>query len=131
MDEKKSHSFRKRSCSVVKVLVLMFFLAGCTSPVGVLYPTQAPVKVRAKATAQIQNLVPPTLAEAMASPVPVTGPSPEALVGLQKIQHFIFIIQENRSFDSYFGTYPGADGIPKGVCLPDPLGRPLIPRMMR
>jgi phospholipase C len=30
-------------------------------------------------------------------------------------------MQENRSFDSYFGTYPGADGIPKHVCVPDPL----------
>ena len=28
-------------------------------------------------------------------------------VGLEKIQHFVFIMQENRSFDSYFGTYPG------------------------
>jgi len=28
------------------------------------------------------------------------------------IQHVIIIFQENRSFDSYFGTYPGADGIP-------------------
>src|SRR5207244_12828213 len=26
------------------------------------------------------------------------------------------------SFDEYFGTYPGADGIPAGVCLPDPTG---------
>jgi phospholipase C len=33
----------------------------------------------------------------------------------------VIIMQENRSFDSYFGTYPGADGIPKGVCVPDPL----------
>jgi phospholipase C len=30
----------------------------------------------------------------------------------------IIIMQENRSFDSYFGTYPGANGIPPGVCLP-------------
>ena len=34
-------------------------------------------------------------------------------------------MQENRSFDSYFGTYPGADGIPMSngvptVCVPDP-----------
>ena len=29
-------------------------------------------------------------------------------------------MQENRSFDSYFGTFPGADGIPAGVCMPDP-----------
>src|SRR6266516_7271644 len=28
-------------------------------------------------------------------------------------------MQENRSFDEYFGTYPGADGIPAGVCVPD------------
>ncbi len=27
-------------------------------------------------------------------------------------------MQENRSFDSYFGTYPGADGIPPGTCVP-------------
>jgi phospholipase C len=42
--------------------------------------------------------------------------------GLDKIQHFVFIMQENRSFDEYFGTYPGADGYPSGVCLPDPKG---------
>ena len=40
--------------------------------------------------------------------------------GLEKIDHFVFIMQENRSFDSYFGTYPGADGIPTGTALPNP-----------
>jgi phospholipase C len=40
--------------------------------------------------------------------------------GIQNIQHVIIIMQENRSFDEYFGTYPGADGIPNGVCVPDP-----------
>ncbi|MFN2121021.1 MAG: alkaline phosphatase family protein [Anaerolineales bacterium] len=43
----------------------------------------------------------------------------------QKIRHVIFIMQENRSFDQYFGTFPGADGIPMengvpAVCLDDP-----------
>ena len=43
---------------------------------------------------------------------------------IHKIKHIIVIQQENRSFDSYFGTYPGADGIPmRGgkptVCVPD------------
>jgi phospholipase C len=38
----------------------------------------------------------------------------------------VVIMQENRSFDSYFGTYPGADGIPMtdgrpSVCVPDPV----------
>ena len=32
--------------------------------------------------------------------------------GIHTIQHVVMIMQENRSFDSYFGTYPGADGIP-------------------
>ncbi len=27
-----------------------------------------------------------------------------------KIQHIVFIVQENHSFDNYFGTYPGANG---------------------
>ncbi|PZR68382.1 MAG: hypothetical protein DLM63_04225, partial [Solirubrobacterales bacterium] len=40
--------------------------------------------------------------------------------GIHKIKHVVVIMQENRSFDSYFGTYPGADGIPAGVCVPDP-----------
>jgi phospholipase C len=40
--------------------------------------------------------------------------------GIHKIRHIVVIMQENRSFDSYFGTYPGADGIPEHVCVPDP-----------
>jgi phospholipase C len=43
------------------------------------------------------------------------------VAGLHKIKHVVVIMQENRSFDSYFGTYPGADGIPAGVCVPDPM----------
>src|SRR5947209_14519858 len=46
--------------------------------------------------------------------------------GIHKIRHVVVIMQENRSFDSYFGTYPGADGIPMrnghpSVCVPDPM----------
>ena len=51
----------------------------------------------------------------------------------QKLKHLIFIMQENRSFDHYFGTFPGADGIPTkngtfSVCVPDPkAGRCIAP----
>jgi phospholipase C len=34
------------------------------------------------------------------------------------LRHVIIIMQENRSFDHYFGTFPGADGIPAGICVP-------------
>jgi phospholipase C len=50
--------------------------------------------------------------------------------GLQRIKHVVIIMQENRSFDHYFGTFPGADGIPvddAGVplaCLPQRDGGP-------
>lgn len=36
-------------------------------------------------------------------------------VDLSKIQHVVFIIKENRSFDHYFGTFPGAQGATSGL----------------
>lgn len=50
---------------------------------------------------------------------------PKAAVAARKLDHVVIIMQENRSFDTYFGTYPGADGIPMrhgkpAVCLPNP-----------
>jgi phospholipase C len=56
-------------------------------------------------------------------------PSPPASVpasGIHKIKHVVVIMQENRSFDAYFGTFPGADGLPRDsrgaftACVPDP-----------
>ncbi len=59
----------------------------------------------------------------IAGAAPVSAQSEPA--GIHKIQHVVVIMQENRSFDQYFGTYPGADGIPMKngvptVCVPDP-----------
>ncbi len=57
---------------------------------------------------------------------PAASPSGAAGSGIEKIQHIITISMENRSFDEYFGTYPGANGIPRNasgvptVCSPDP-----------
>jgi phospholipase C len=34
------------------------------------------------------------------------------------IHHFVLLLQENHTFDNYFGTYPGADGFPRGLCVP-------------
>jgi len=67
------------------------------------------------ATASIASL----LLAACATPVA------SAQTGIHKIRHIIVVMQENRSFDSYFGTFPGADGIPMHdgvptVCIPDP-----------
>ncbi len=53
----------------------------------------------------------------------VRPPAGAAQTGISKIKHVIVVMQENRSFDSYFGTFPGADGIPMAngrpsVCIP-------------
>src|SRR3984893_3287635 len=35
---------------------------------------------------------------------------PKSTASFGKIEHIVFIMKENRSFDSYFGTFPGANG---------------------
>ena len=67
------------------------------------------------------------LLAACTAPVQGAGSSAAGLTGIHKIRHVIIIMQENRSFDTYFGTYPGADGIPMhdgvpAVCVPNPSG---------
>ncbi|HEV8102862.1 MAG TPA: alkaline phosphatase family protein [Gaiellaceae bacterium] len=34
------------------------------------------------------------------------------------IQHFITLMQENHTYDNYFGTYPRGNGLPANVCVP-------------
>jgi phospholipase C len=71
-----------------------------------------------------------SVAVALAMPVgrvhPALAGESSPLQGVNKIEHVIIIVQENRSFDHYFGTFPGAEGIPMKdgvptVCSPDPL----------
>jgi phospholipase C len=40
------------------------------------------------------------------------------------IEHFVFLMQGDRTFDNYFGTYPDADGLPAGTCQVLLLTRP-------
>ena len=85
-------------------------------------PTSAPTSVAAQPAAAAPTALPTTL------PAPggaINLPASSALDGIHKIKHVVIIMQENRSFDEYFGTFPGADGIPMQngvptVCVPDP-----------
>lgn len=43
------------------------------------------------------------------------------------IEHVVVIMKENHAFDNYFGTYPGADGIPENVTLSDGQGGVIAP----
>ncbi len=73
---------------------------------------------------------------ASASALPYDGNAQPRLVqsapaDLHRIKHVVVIMQENRSFDSYFGAYPGADGLPMvngqfNTCLANPQGGPCL-----
>jgi phospholipase C len=55
------------------------------------------------------------------------GPAAAAAPGrapATPIKHFVFLMQGGRTFDNYFGTYPGADGIAGGACQPRISGHP-------
>jgi len=74
-----------------------------------------------------------------AAPSAAPSSSPSATQPLTRLEeaqshlkHLIFIVQENRSFDHYFGTFPGAEGIPMRngeptVCVPDPILGECVP----
>jgi phospholipase C len=63
---------------------------------------------------------------AAASPPGGTAATAGEPTGIRRLDHLVFIVQENRSFDHYFGTFPGADGFPRDadgridVCIPNP-----------
>ena len=57
----------------------------------------------------------------------VPAPSGGLVSGSTPIQHVFVIMKENHAFDNYFGTFPGADGIPSGASVPDGNGGTIVP----
>jgi phospholipase C len=95
-----SRPYRRRWAAWVAAAVVAVILVGCSSRAVVLevYPTTA-----ARLSPSLNTLL--------------------VSAAKGKIKHVVFILQENRSFDSYFGTYPGADGIQgRSICVPAPTG---------
>jgi phospholipase C len=56
--------------------------------------------------------------------------TPQALA---RVRHLVVLVQENRSFDHYFGWFPGADGLARRAprALPGRDGRPVAPYRLR
>src|SRR5487761_143847 len=68
---------------------------------GICAPQKSPAaKQQTAKTHRIERLTEPKL-------------SPQQIDSLlrQKVKYVFVLYQENRSFDSYFGTFPGADGL--------------------
>jgi phospholipase C len=87
---------------------------------------------RGTSRARIASCLPPALlllalwSAASGVDTPPAGRAAQP-TGIHKIQHVIVIMEENRSFDSYFGTYRGADGFSMrggkpAVCVPNGIG---------
>ncbi len=60
----------------------------------------------------------------MSAPTPGAARTGGAELSGPGIDHVVVIIEQNHTFDSYFGTYPGVDGLPAGDVVPpdDPAG---------
>jgi phospholipase C len=59
-------------------------------------------------------LFPVLLALVVSAPPAAAQPSPKPVT---PIEHFVVLMQAGHSFDNYFGTYPGADGLPPDTCM--------------
>ena len=71
----------------------------------------------------------PSILEPGEAASPAARPSSDAAtvaLARTKIDHIVFVIKENRTFDNYFGQFPGADGATTGKTC-DGGERPLLP----
>lgn len=118
---------RTRRLSQGVAMLLMLSLAGIASAAAQVASPAEPVAVFDGPITEPLGTVTP-------------GPAPWADPNITKLDHLIFIVQENRSFDHYFGLYNSpsgrkVNGIPRkpggafAVCNPHPIlgGRCLKP----
>jgi phospholipase C len=89
---------------------------GATLPINYAFPAEGSYQMRTFLPSSANNI------NSYSAPVKID------VKWIFKIKHVVVIMQENRSFDQYFGTFPGADGIPglagnpgNVPCLPDPV----------
>src|ERR1700733_8303513 len=116
MTDNPSHSFgRMNRRSFVASAAAV---AGAAGPAGVLpaspakAATRGPRRPAAARPGGGGGVPPASLAKAATA-------SPKKF-DLSQVKHLVFLMQENRSFDHYFGTFPGARGFkdPKAIKLP-------------
>jgi phospholipase C len=84
------------------------------------------IALAAKASCTLSVTFSPTVAGTITGSITVTDNatgSPQSVTltgtavnstGIDLIQHIVFIIKENRTFNNYFGTFPGANGVTSG-----------------
>jgi phospholipase C len=110
---------------LLPLLILAALVVSCSQPGSqISSPTAVQTNLSNGSQSSTQTTAsPPTL-------LPTLSPSSPSIrydltLARAKIKHIVVIMQENRSFDQYFGTYPGALGFPRKndqftVCVNDP-----------
>jgi phospholipase C len=58
------------------------------------------------------------LAAALAAATVSRAATPTPHLPKTPIQHFVTLLQENHTYDNYFGMYPRGNGLPPNVCVP-------------
>jgi phospholipase C len=102
----------------VAMLIAAVVGVACTGGNG--GPTSSPIATRDRKAADTEGYSQRTFSFPPDRPPasrPTNPPPPAALPPTVPIDHVIFIVKENRTFDHYFGTYPGADGATTGTTI--------------
>jgi phospholipase C len=71
------------------------------------------VRTRAGALGLLTAVVAAAVASAASGAATVSRHEPAT-----PIKHFVTLLQENHTYDNYFGTYPRGNGLPANVCVP-------------
>ena len=107
----------------ISLLIVSAMLMACS-----LSGTQAPTGTETNPSRDTQTPTPssPPVETPSTTLTPESTTNAGALaLARSRIKHIVIIMQENRSFDQYFGTYPGAVGFPSQggqftACVNDP-----------
>jgi len=71
------------------------------------------VAVSCEAARPVRDRVDPS--DPTGDPIPTPNPTGDQLArARRRIDHVVFIVKENRTFDHLFGRFPGADGVTRG-----------------
>jgi phospholipase C len=111
----RRHSWLKSSCAISAIVGLL------QPTVLMAVPTsQATVRVGPRSSALVQSHVVPADREPS-----LTAAQKLALLR-KKVKYVFVLFQENRSFDFYFGTFPGAEGLYSGSGVKAGLTQPIV-----
>jgi phospholipase C len=104
--------------SFIPLFIIIALITACSATSTPLSTPPAPDPTNIGPSAPVPTQVSP-------APTDVSSGGDPLTLARSKIKHIVVIMQENRSFDHYFGTYPGVNGLPQQngkftVCINDP-----------